>query len=97
MPTMQIRTEELISATDIQRKAKDIFAQLANGTQSKFVVMRNNEMAAVVLPVAQYEAMLDELEDLRIDAIARERLANFESSQLISHDEMLAAFDMDPK
>ena len=94
---MQIHSEEIISVTDVQRKAKDIFNKLASGTQSKFVVIRNNEMAAVVLPVDRYEAMLDELEDLRIDAIARERLATFDTSQAMSHDDMLAAFGMDEK
>ena len=92
---MQIRTEDIISVTDIQRKAKDIFTKLANGTQSKFFIMRNNELAAVVLPATRYEAMVDELENLRLEAIAVERLASFDSSQAISHEQMLASFALD--
>lgn len=92
---MYIRTEEVISVTDIQRKAKDIFSQLANGSHEKFVIMRNNELAAVVLPAERYEALLDELEDLRIEAVARERLANFDTTEAISHDEMLNYFSVE--
>ncbi len=92
---MQIRTEDIISVTDIQRKAKDIFTKLANGTQSKFFIMRNNELTAVVLPATRYEAMIDELEDLRLEAIAVERLTSFDPSQAISHDQMLANFTVD--
>lgn len=91
---MQIRTEDIISVTDIQRKAKDIFTKLANGTQHKYFIMRNNELAAVVLPANRYEAMLDELEDLRIEAIARERLANFDTTRAITHEEMLANYSL---
>lgn len=92
---MQIRTEDIISVTDVQRKAKDVFTKLANGTQQKYFIMRNNELAAVVLPAIRYEAMLDELEDLRIEAIARERLSTFDTSQAISHEQMLASFALD--
>lgn len=90
---MLLRTEEIISVTDVQRRAKDIFTKLASGAQDKFVVMRNNELAAVMLPAARYEAMLDELDDLRIEAAARERLATYDPAQAISHDAMLARFE----
>ncbi len=87
---MQIRTEEIVSVTDIQRQAKDIFSRLASGDQDKFVVMRNNTLAAVMLTAERYEALLDELEDLRIEAVARERLETFDPAKAISHEDMLA-------
>jgi antitoxin StbD len=90
---MEVRTNETISVTIVQRRAKDVFEQIESGEQEKFVVLRNNEIAAVLLPAARYEALIDELEDLRIDAIAAERAASFDRNRAISHADMLARFD----
>jgi antitoxin StbD len=49
------------------------------GQSEKYVVMRNNQPAAVLLSVEKFEAMIEELEDLRIEALARERLAEFDA------------------
>jgi antitoxin StbD len=46
-----------------------------------------------MLPTERYEALMEELEDLRIEAVARERLASIDMSKLISHDEMLARIE----
>lgn len=89
---MEVRTNETISVTDIQRRAKEIFERIESGEQEKFVVLRNNEIAAVLLPAERYEALMDELEDLRIDAIAAGRAATFEPGKAITHEEMLARF-----
>lgn len=47
----------------------------------------------MLLPAERYEALIDELEDLRIDAIAAERPASFDRNQAISHEDMLSRFD----
>ena len=49
---MQLRTSETISFTDIQRRAKEIFESIETGKQEKYVILKNNEIAAVLLPVA---------------------------------------------
>ena len=45
-----------------------------------------------MLPVDVYEAIMDELEDLRIEAVARERIRTFDPEKAVSHDEMMAHF-----
>lgn len=62
---MEVRTNETISVTDIQRRAKEVFERVERGEQEKFVVLRNNEIAAVLLRADRYEALMDELADLR--------------------------------
>jgi prevent-host-death family protein len=62
---MEVRINETISVTDIQRRAKEVFERVERGEQDKFVVMRNNEIAAVLLRADRYEALMDELADLR--------------------------------
>lgn len=66
--------------------------KLVKVKQDRYVVMRNNVPAAVMLPVAAYEAILDELEDLRIEAISIERIQTFNPSKAISHEEMMKHF-----
>ena len=92
---MFVRTDEIVSVTDVQRQAKDIFTKLASGEQDKYLVMRNNTLAAVLLPAERYEVLLDELDDLRIEATARERLSTFDASEAISHEAMLARYSDD--
>lgn len=81
------RIDQAISVTEISRHSRDVLDKLKAG-QDKFVIMRNNAPEAVLLPVERYEAMLDELEDLRIEAVARERLSSFERDTAITLDEM---------
>ncbi|VAW57486.1 hypothetical protein MNBD_GAMMA07-2626 [hydrothermal vent metagenome] len=93
MNALLSRTDQAISVTDIARSTKKYFDKLISGEQDKYVVMRNNAPAAVLLPVADYEALLNEIEDLRIERIAIERLANqTDDSVLIEHDEMRDMF-----
>jgi antitoxin StbD len=92
---MEVRTNETISVTDIQRKAKDVFERIEQGKQDKYVILKNNAIAAVLLPADRYEALMDELEDLRIDAVATVRMDTFDPAKAITHEEMLARFGVD--
>ena len=48
--------------------------------------------AAVIINVDAPQEMLDEHEDQRIDAAARERLMGFEQADAVSHEDMLARY-----
>jgi antitoxin StbD len=89
------RSEQAVSVTEVSRSAKTIFDRLSSGKQDKYVVMRNNAPAAVMMPVGVYEALMDELDDLRIEMAARDRLATFDRSKAVSHEEMLERFGDD--
>lgn len=86
------RSNQAISVTDISRSAKTIFDRLANGKQDKYVVMKNNAPAAVMMPVSVYEALMDELDDLHIQLTASNRLKSFDRSKAISHEDMVKIF-----
>lgn len=94
---MEVRTSETISVTDIQRRAKEVFDRIENGEQDKYVVLKNNAIAAVLLPADRYEALMDELDDLRIGAVAAERIATFDRSKAVSHEEMMARFGVEER
>ena len=92
MKALLERSEQAVSVTEVSRSAKSIFDRLCSGKQEKYVVMRNNAPAAVMMSVSVYEAMMDELDDLQIQLAARERLQSFDPSKAISHEEMLQLF-----
>ena len=92
MSALLERVDQAISVTEVSRSAKEIFTKLEKGKQDKFVVMRNNAPTAVLLGVVAYEALIDEVEDLRIEVIAIKRMRDFDRSKAISHDEMIKKF-----
>ena len=93
---MELRTNETISVTDIQCRAKEVFGKIESGEQEKYVVMKNNAIAAVLTPADRYEALMDELEDLRIDAVARERLVNSMPVGCRTRCDITVAYGNDP-
>jgi antitoxin StbD len=86
------RSDQAISVTEVSRSAKTIFDRLSSGEQKKYVVMRNNAPAAVMMPVSVYEELMDELDDLQIELMGRDRLCSFDSKKAISHEEMVKRF-----
>lgn len=86
------RSNQAVSVTEVSRSAKSIFDRLSSGKQEKYVVMRNNAPAAVMMPISIYEALMDELDDLHIQLSARDRLQSFDRAKSISHEDMLKRF-----
>ncbi len=86
------RASQIVNATDLSRKTRELLDALVGGRKRKLVVMRDNMPTAVLLSVKEYEAQQDELNDLRIEAVARQRLAGFERGQALTHAEILAEF-----
>lgn len=52
------------------------------------VVMKNNVAECVLISPDEYVRLMDELNDARLLAVASERMAHFDSSTLISEEEM---------
>jgi len=92
MGSLMERSDQAISVTEVSRSAKTIFDKLAKGEQDRYIVMKNNAPAAVMLPVDSYEAIMDELEDLRIEAVARDRIQTFDPAKATTHEEMMMRF-----
>jgi antitoxin StbD len=68
------RADQAISSTDLQKNTRELLDRIADGRQDRFVVMRDNKPTAVMLATERYEALINELEDLRIEAVAKQRL-----------------------
>ena len=78
--------------TEVSREARKIFEQLRNGRQERFVVLKNNTPAAVMLSIKTFEKLLDELEDLRLERMARQRLRSLGRVKTLSHRAMMRRF-----
>jgi antitoxin StbD len=84
--------EQAVSVTQVSRGAKGIFERLRKGQAERLVVMKNNAPAAVMLSVKAFEALMEEVEDLRLEAVARRRLRTLDRSKTLSHREMMRRF-----
>ncbi|MDA8328947.1 MAG: type II toxin-antitoxin system Phd/YefM family antitoxin [Betaproteobacteria bacterium] len=83
------RADQAISSTELQKNTRVLLDRIADGRQDRYVVIRDNKPAVVMLATGYYEALMDELDDLRIEAVARERLSSIEQVKLVSHADML--------
>jgi antitoxin StbD len=91
MNALLSRADQAVSITDISRSAKKYFDRLITGEQDRYIVMRNNAPAAVVLPVDYFESLISEIDDLQMEIVALRRLANMdENTELVSHEDMFA-------
>jgi len=87
------RAEQAISITEMAKSSKKVVDRLQRGEQDRYVIMRNNAPAAVMLSVEEYEALVDELEDLRIEAIAAERVMNMtDDTKFLASEEVYAKY-----
>ncbi|MCW7552277.1 type II toxin-antitoxin system Phd/YefM family antitoxin [Endozoicomonas gorgoniicola] len=84
--------DQALPVTRLVRGFKEYLDKICNRENDKYVVMRNNEPAAVLLSVEKFESLMNELEDLRLEAVARERLTAFDGTT-ISHADMLKRFE----
>jgi len=93
MTALLSRADQAVSITDISRSAKKYFDRLITGDQDRYVVMRNNAPAAVVLPVDYFENLISEIDDLQMEIVALRRLASMdENTELVSHEDMFARY-----
>jgi len=66
--------------------------EVTSGDVSHLVIFKDNEPAAVLVGVDAYQAMQDELEDLRAERLAIERLSTLDKQNTVSLEDMEARF-----
>ena len=92
MGSLLERADQAVSVTKVSRSAKEVFERLRSGKQDRLVVLKNNAPAAVMLSIRAFEDPMDELDDLRVAAVARERLRTFDPSKGLTHKKMMKRF-----
>jgi antitoxin StbD len=92
MTALLNRAEQAVSATAMVRGFSARLKDVTSGDISHLVIFKDNEPAAVLVGIDTYQAMQDELEDLRSELLAIERLPSIENDVTVSLEEMEARF-----
>lgn len=92
MASLMSRSEQAVSATTMARTFGARLKQVTSGEAIHLVIFKDNEPAAVLIGVDAFQAMQDELEDLRADRLASERLLSLNDENTVSLEDMEARF-----
>ena len=84
-----MRVRDYLSATDLSKKTSATLEALEKGETEKFIILKNNAPKAVLLSMEAYEALEEELEDLRLTTLALARSESFDESKAMSHESMM--------
>ncbi len=87
-----MRTKDYISATTLSRKTSATLEAFDRGETEKMIILKNNEPKAVLLSMEAYEAMKEEIEDLRLVSLALARLETFDPKRALNHEQMMEKF-----
>ncbi|UXJ51508.1 type II toxin-antitoxin system prevent-host-death family antitoxin [Pseudomonas citronellolis] len=92
MSTRRQHTARAVSLTQLKRTLDARLREVAAQKHEKLVVVRGRTPMAVILDVESYQALLDELHDLRLENLAHDRLAGFEPGRAIRHEDLVESF-----
>lgn len=79
----------MISVSDLGRgKASKIIEEVAK-KKEHFIVIKNNKPQAVIIPIEQYDELMEAQEDLELLQLAIERTKNLKEEECIPFGEIL--------
>ena len=84
-----MQAKDFVSATTLSKKTAATLDTLEKGDAEKLIILKNNAPKAILMSIDAYEAMEEEMEDLRLTALALARLQNFRSEDAIPHKKMM--------
>ncbi|MCO8164650.1 type II toxin-antitoxin system Phd/YefM family antitoxin [Pseudomonas sp. 21LCFQ010] len=93
MSSLLNRADQAVSATAMVRGFSAKLKEVTSGEVTHLVIFKDNEPAAVLVGVDAYQALQDELEDLRSERIAIERLSRLDNQNTVSLEDMEALFE----
>ena len=87
-----ISAKNYLSATSLSKKTAATLDTLEKGEIEKLIILKNNSPKAILISIDAYEAMEEEMEDLRLAALALTRLQTFKPDEALSHAKMMEKF-----
>lgn len=84
--------EEYISATNLSKNTSATLDAFDRGDSEKVIVLKNNTPKAILLSITAFEAMQEEIEDLRLASLAFIRQESFNPRKAMSHQQMMEKF-----
>lgn len=87
-----MRSSDYLSATNLSKKTAATLDSLEKGETEKLIILKNNAPKAVLLSMESYEAMEEEMEDLRLAVLALSRMESFDENKALTHESLLEKF-----
>lgn len=85
-------SDEYISATNLSKHTSSTLDAFERGDAEKMIVLKNNTPKAILLSIDAFEAMQEEIEDLRLASLAFVRQESFDPHKALSHRQMIEKF-----
>lgn len=85
-------SKNYLSSTNLAKHTAATLNSLESGEVDKLIILKNNSPKAILMSLESYETMKEEIEDLRLTALALSRLQMFDPSETISHEEMMEKY-----
>ena len=87
-----MKQDEYISATNLSKKTSATLDAFDRGEIDKMIVLKNNAPKAVLLSMEAFQAMQEELEDLRMASLVLIRQETFDPEKALSHEQIMEKF-----
>jgi len=87
-----MHAKDYLSATSLSKRTSATLDALEKGESEKLIILKNNSPKAVLMSIEAYEIMQEELEDLRLTALAISRLQSFDPEKALTHKELMDKF-----
>ena len=87
-----MHSDEYLSATNLSKKTAATLDALEKGLADKLIILRNNAPKAVLLSMDAYEELMEEIENLRLGALALARAKTFKEEEALSHEQVFGKF-----
>ncbi len=87
-----MQTQHYLSSTNLAKNTAATLSSIETGDSDKIIILKNNTPKAILMSIEAYEAMEEEIEDLRLTALALSRIQSFNPVESISHEEMMKKY-----
>ncbi len=84
-----MRIKNYLSSTQLSKNTAATLNSIETGETDKLIILKNNCPKAILMSFDAYEAMEEEIEDLRLTSLALSRIQNFNPEETITHQEMM--------
>ena len=81
-----------LSSTQLAKNTAATLNSIETGEIDTIIILKNNAPKAILISCDAYEAMEEEIEDLRLTSLALSRIQDFNPEETIPHQEMMDKF-----
>jgi antitoxin StbD len=87
-----MHSKNYISSTTLSKKTSATLDSFDKGAIDTMIILKNNKPRAVLVSMKAYEAMQEEIEDLRLTALTLARAKSFDLEKAATHESMMKKF-----